>query len=165
MRSVIENQEPDDLTGQAGWVYTDLMLALMVVFLATISFVPQFMGTNSKNPSKNFSYSKVLDDSLNLIYDNFDLNLIKRDVATFKSSHGIPESADIVFVQYVGGYQAGSETAATAIARALAFSQKVDRSDPLFLKNAATTLSSSNVLSPQQVIVRFTFAVTTKINK
>ena len=165
MRTVIEKHEPEDLTGQAGWVYTDLMLVLMVVFLATISFVPQFMGTNSKNPSKTFSYSRVLDDSLNVIYEDFNLALIKSDVAKFKQAHGIPDNADIVYVQYVGGYIAGQESAATAISRALAFSQKVDRSDPLFLKSAATTLSSSNVLTPQQVIVRFTFAVATKINK
>jgi len=37
--------DAEDLTGLAGWMYTDLLLALMVIFLATISFVPQIYGT------------------------------------------------------------------------------------------------------------------------
>ena len=39
--------DAEDLTGLAGWMYTDLLLALMVIFLATISFVPQIFGTIS----------------------------------------------------------------------------------------------------------------------
>jgi hypothetical protein len=30
----------EDVTEKAGWMYADLFLALMVIFLATISFVP-----------------------------------------------------------------------------------------------------------------------------
>ena len=30
----------EDATEQAGWMYADLFLGLMVIFLATISFVP-----------------------------------------------------------------------------------------------------------------------------
>ena len=40
-------EDAEDLTGLAGWMYTDLLLALMVIFLATISFVPQIFGTIS----------------------------------------------------------------------------------------------------------------------
>ena len=69
MRTPYEAPVEEDLTGQAGWMYTDLMLALMVVFLATISFVPQFMGSGSAaitDPNDpNYSYSKVFDESMN----------------------------------------------------------------------------------------------------
>jgi len=43
--------DADDLTGLAGWMYTDLLLALMVIFLATISFVPQIYGTITSSSS------------------------------------------------------------------------------------------------------------------
>ena len=165
MHSVRELEELEDLTGQAGWVYTDLMLALMVVFLATISFVPEFIGTNSAEKSDNYSYSKVLQQSLNLIYEDFNIAQIRKDISNFKSKNGVPSDADIVFIQYVGGYQAGSESSAVAVSRALAFSKKVDQADRELVKNAATTLSSSNVLKANQVIVRLTFAVLSKINK
>jgi hypothetical protein len=156
-------EEPveEDLTGYAGWMYTDLMLALMVIFLATISFVPQFTGNSYsvRNPNDpDYSYSKVFDESMNSLYESFNLGQIERDIARFKLSKGLPADSDIVFAQYVGGYSSGSENPATAIARALAFSQKLDSANSELLASAATTLSSSNVLKANQVIVRFTFA-------
>ena len=40
MRRRAENIEAEDATLLAGWMYADLLLGLMVIFLATISFVP-----------------------------------------------------------------------------------------------------------------------------
>jgi len=97
------------------------------------------------------------------LYEDFSVTQIKSDIARFKSSKGLPQDADIVYAQYVGGYSSGNESPSTAIARALAFSQKLDSADQELLVNAATTLSSSNVLKPNQVIVRFTFATTSKL--
>jgi hypothetical protein len=70
-----------------------------------------------------------------------------------------------VFAQYVGGYSSGGESPSVAIARALSFSQKLDSAAPELLASAATTLSSSNVLKANQIIVRFTFATPAKIGK
>lgn len=162
MRAPYVDQDEEDLTGQAGWMYTDLMLALMVVFLATISFVPQYMGSGSDKNS-SYTYSKVFDESMNAIYESFSLSHIQSDIARFKSAHGLPADSDIVYAQYVGGYAAGSESPSVAIARALAFSQKLDNSAHELLANAATTLSSSTVLTTNQVIVRFTFATYSKL--
>ena len=166
MRRTYVDPVEEDLTGQAGWMYTDLMLALMVIFLATISFVPQFTGNSNAaadptNP--DYSYSKIFDESMNTLYENFSLAQIKADIARFKSGHGLPADADIVFAQYVGGYSSGTENPSSAIARALAFSQKLDKADHELLASAATTLSSSNVLKLNQVIIRFTFATPSKI--
>jgi hypothetical protein len=164
MRRTYEDPVEEDLTGQAGWMYTDLMLALMVIFLATISFVPQFTNNSTTDPDNpDYSYSKIFDESMNTLYESFSLGQIERDIAKFKSSKGLPPDSDIVFAQYVGGYSSGSENSSTAIARALAFSQKLDSANPELLASAATTLSSSNVLKPNQVIVRFTFATPSKI--
>jgi hypothetical protein len=166
MRRTYEDPVEEDLTGQAGWMYTDLMLALMVIFLATISFVPQFTinpNTDPENP--DYSYSKIFDESMNTLYESFNLSQIKSDIARFKINKGMPSDADIVYAQYVGGYSSGSENPSVAIARALAFSQKLDSADPELLTSAATTLSSSNVLKANQVIVRFTFATPSRIGK
>ena len=166
MRLNYEEQVEEDLTGHAGWMYTDLMLALMVIFLATISFVPQFTGNSNSVTDPNnsdYAYSKIFDESMNTLYESFSLGQIERDIASFKLSKGLPADSDIVFAQYVGGYSSGSENPATAIARALAFSQKLDSANPELLASAATTLSSSNVLKANQIIVRFTFATPSKI--
>jgi hypothetical protein len=97
------------------------------------------------------------------LYESFSLSQIKLDISRFKNTHGLPADADIVFAQYVGGYSSGSENPSSAIARALSFSQKLDKADHDLLASAATTLSSSNVLRTNQVIVRFTFATPSKI--
>jgi hypothetical protein len=168
MRRAKTSPVEHDVVGQAGWMYTDLMLALMVVFLATISFVPNFSSVSAESPDANsgeYSYSKVFDESLNILYEGFNPNQIEVDVNQFKRSRGLPMESDIVFAQYVGGYASGSESPSKAIARALEFSKKLDQANPLLLGNAATTLSSSNVLKPNQVIVRFTFATPSKIKK
>lgn len=168
MRRSIEDPVEEDLTGQAGWMYTDLMLALMVIFLATISFVPQFTGKSDAAADPNntdYSYSKIFDESMNILYESFSLSQIEFDIARFKSNKGLPQDSDIVFAQYVGGYSSGGENPSIAIARALAFSQKLDLANPELLASAATTLSSSNVLKANQVIVRFTFATPAKIGK
>ena len=34
----------EDVTNQAGWMYADLFLGLMVVFLATVTFIPEYLG-------------------------------------------------------------------------------------------------------------------------
>jgi len=166
MRRIYVDPIEEDLTGQAGWMYTDLMLALMVIFLATISFVPLYTGNsnsaaNPKNP--DYSYSKIFDESMNTLYESFSESQIKSDIARFKLSKGLPADSDIVYAQYVGGYSAGFEKPSAAIARALAFSQKLDSANHDLIASAATTLSSSNVLKANQVIVRFTFATPSKI--
>jgi hypothetical protein len=168
MRRTYEDPIEEDLTGQAGWMYTDLMLALMVIFLATISFVPQFTGNSSSTSDPDnpeYAYSKIFEESMNSLYENFDLEQIENDIARFKSSKGLMPDSDIVFAQYVGGYANGSENPSIAIARALAFSQRLDAANSELLANAATTLSSSSVLKANQVIVRFTFATQSKIGK
>lgn len=168
MRSKYSDPIEEDLSGQAGWMYTDLMLALMVVFLATISFVPQFLGgvsSGSQDPNnKSYSYSKIFEQSMNTLYESFSLSQIQSDIARFKAANGLPPESDIVYAQYVGGYKTGLESPAVAIAKALAFSQKLDSADPQIVKTAATTLSSSSVLMGNQIIVRFTFATILKIN-
>jgi len=79
----------EDLTGLAGWMYTDLLLALMVIFLATISFVPQIYGTITsgsnlvQNNQPAYSYSQYYKNPLVKVYNNFDIDLIKQDIAIF----------------------------------------------------------------------------------
>ena len=45
----------EDNVNQAGWMYADLFLALMVIFLATISFVPEQLGKANSSTSERVS--------------------------------------------------------------------------------------------------------------
>lgn len=169
LRRYASRKTPEhDVVGQAGWMYTDLMLALMVVFLATISFVPNFsIGTNDNQDlnQSDYSYSSVYGEGLNIIYERFDADQVEADISRFKKTQGLPAEAVIVFAQYVGGYLSNTESPSKAISRALDFSKRLDKAKPVLLENAATTLSSSNVLKQNQVIVRFTFATPSRLGK
>jgi hypothetical protein len=153
----------DDLTGLAGWMYTDLLLALMVIFLATISFVPQIYGTitsgsnlvNNQQPA--YSYSQYYQKPLVKVYDSFNLNLIKQDITNFLVSEKLPVTAFVGSIQIVGGYDSLTENASLGISRAVNYSTLLDKSDPTILAQSSTILSSSTSIKPTQVALRFTF--------
>mgnify|MGYP003353057049 CR=1 FL=1 len=71
-----------DTTFLAGWMYADLFLALMVVFLATISFVPAYL-TNARQATSTYNYVKVFQEPLIVVYDSFDSKLIQKDINYF----------------------------------------------------------------------------------
>ena len=61
--------EGDEILDKAGWMYADLFLALMVIFLATISFVPSL----TKLPS---TASGAVTSSVNINNLNFQNGLV-----------------------------------------------------------------------------------------
>jgi hypothetical protein len=159
-KPVVEEQE--DTTAQAGWMYADLFLALMVVFLATISFVPTFNG-NSNLVNKNqgstlYTYSDIYAKHLDILYTTYDPILIQDDIKTFVVTEGLPSTTEVIFVQVIGGYSPQNENASIAIKRALAFTQKIDKDLPDLLHHAASTMSSSRTIDPNQIVLRLTFA-------
>ena len=52
-----------------------------------------------------------------------------------------------------------NETANVAVERAVAFSNKIDESDPRLLSRASTTISSTSNIRPDQIVLRMTFVV------
>jgi len=112
IRSSVREEIDDDLTPQAGWMYADLFLALMVIFLATISFVPQLSNNASKirtatiQPKSAYNYDK----GLSLVYEKFDLAQISEDIAKFEQDENLPAETDVIYVQIVGGYDSKIES-------------------------------------------------------
>jgi hypothetical protein len=162
-RKRVFDHEVDDLTGLAGWMYTDLLLALMVIFLATISFVPQIYGSVTSdnaevnNAAPTYKYSQYYEKPLVKIYESVDINLIKKDIVDFLTQEKLPTTSFIGSIQIVGGYNKDSEQSTIAVERALAFSNELDKQDPKLLENASTILSSANTLGANQVTLRITF--------
>ena len=153
-----------DTTFLAGWMYADLFLALMVVFLATISFVPEYLSSATKVGSA-YNYVSVFKEPLIVVYDTFDQKLIKKDIEYFLQTRGLPNTTDVLYAQVIGGYSKESENSTDAIDRALKFSQQLDASDIPALTNVATTLSASSTLPPGRIAVKFSFAVSTEVIK
>lgn len=164
MRKLVPLEEVEDTTSQGGWMYADLFLALMVIFLATVSFVPSF-GTAGKTDFGNAqstgplqSYSKIFPERLDIVFEGFDFKFLMNSIKEFTDKNKITGSSTISFAQIIAGYDPSKEDAQIAIKRALAFSKEIDQSDHKLLDYASTTLSSSSSLTPNRVVMQITFA-------
>ncbi|MBM3719455.1 MAG: hypothetical protein FJW51_02350 [Actinobacteria bacterium] len=179
--------QEENTADQAGWMYADLLLALMVIFLATISFVPQFLDTRSPTGSGIGNSSQqgaggigigsgttnsgasaqsnsgipaaeyTFDQGLALLYEDFDLNRFVADVERFGTQENLGENFEIVFAQITGGFDEKTESAEKGTLRAIAFSIKMKESGLEYLANTSTAIRSSSDVPQSKVLVRFTF--------
>ena len=152
--------ELEDVTTLAGWMYADLLLALMVVFLATISFVPKHSSssTNAQQPtSAQSDLGQNYKLGLTLVYSTFDSKKITEDIAAFKVREGLKADSQILYVQITGGYASPAETADTARTNALIFSLKLHKSLPDLFTNSPTYLAVSTKLKSGEIGLRLTF--------
>lgn len=164
MRRRVSVSEMDDATPLAGWMYADLLLALMIIFLATVSFVPKLSSTSNavvsqvKQISSGYNYNK----GLSLIYSAYNPSVIAKDVAAFKEAEGLPQSAEIIYAQILGGFDVNTEGSDAGKMRALKFSLALSKDPSKLMENAATNIGSSLLLKPSEIAVRLTFVA--KIN-
>jgi hypothetical protein len=136
----------------------------MVIFLATISFVPNLSNSSSavtaqiKQISSGYNYNR----GLSLVYSGFDSKLITGDIANFKAKEGLPEDAEIIYAQILGGFDLKTENADDGKLRALEFSIKLSKDNPKLFATAATNLGSNLLLKPNEIALRLTFVAKIK---
>lgn len=157
MRRRFRLQDLEDISGLSGWMYADLLLGLMVVFLATVTFVPADLLKNQQPPGVVYSYIKVYEVPYTRSYTKFDFNQIMSDVATWKTQQGLSQNAYVVRARFVGSYTP-TESAEAGINRALAFNNGIDAADPKVLKLASSILRTVPETGAPRTIVEFTFA-------
>lgn len=158
MRRRIEVVEKPDILGQAGWMYADLFLALMVIFLATISFVPKIPQTVSSTIAVKKSHSDQLyQKAMTKVYSNFDIAAIRADIESYKKSNALPVETPISTIQIVGGYSSAQETPDQGAMRALIFGMKLKSADPVHFSSIGASLDSTAALTPNQVQLNLTF--------
>ena len=164
MRKRNDHVEAEDAWPLAGWMYADLLLALMVIFLATISFVPNLSNSSAavttqiKQISSGYNYNR----GLSLVYNGFDSKLISQDIESFKIQEGLPSDAEIIYAQILGGFDVKTESADDGKLRALEFSIKLSKDNPALFATAATNLGSNLVLKPNEIALRLTFVAKIK---
>jgi hypothetical protein len=152
--------EDEDVSFLAGWMYADLFLAMMVVFLATVTFIPEYIGRLDQSATNSaYNYQKIYKKPMVVAYEGFDVAQIQQDVKAFLSAEKLSPDSDIIYIQVVGPYAGKIETAADAITRAQNFSRKLDSIESDLFRNASTTLSSSSSIPINRIVVKFTFAV------
>lgn len=150
--------EEEDATSQAGWLFADSFLALMVIFLATISFVPALttgvvMGSGSVGKIAGSNYIK----GLVLTYDKYDAGTIQRDIAAYIRNEKLSPTSEVMYARIVGGY-ATSEGIDAGKVRAIAVSVQLKKSEMAYFENTSIDLSASDKLGKDTFILRLTLA-------
>jgi hypothetical protein len=160
MRKRQEEGEAEDATLLAGWMYADLLLGLMVIFLATISFVPidnfvskSLVKATYKQVDKAFNFNR----GLSLVYEKFDAKGLEQDIEAFKKREGLDNDAEIIFAQILGGYDPKTEDAQIGRNRALIYSFSLTQDANGLFNNASVTAGGESSLTKDQVALRLTF--------
>jgi hypothetical protein len=158
VRKVRHRRVEEDATHQGGWLFADSFLALMVIFLATISFVPSIggglTGTGNIGNIAGGNYVK----GLNIAYEKFDAVQIQKDIEGFIIGEKLPRSSKVLFAKIVGGYDPNTEGENEAKFRALIFSAEITKAEITYFQNAKVDLGASKLLKPNQIVLRLTLS-------
>ena len=148
----------EDVTSQAGWLFADSFLALMVIFLATISFVPALTtgvvtGSGSVGKIAGSNYIK----GLVLTYNKLDIEKIQQDIAAYITNEKLSPTSEVIYARIVGGYKA-SEGVDSGNVRAIEVSVQLKKSGMSYFENTSIDLSASDKLGIDTFILRLTLA-------
>jgi hypothetical protein len=151
-------REEEDATALGGWLFADSFLALMVIFLATISFVPSLggglSGTGNIGNIAGGNYVK----GLNIAYESFDAAQIQRDIDGFIAAEKLPRSSQVLFAKIVGGFNPRTESEEDGRFRALIFSSEIQKAGIGYFANSKIDLGASKLLKSNQIVLRLTLS-------
>lgn len=150
----------EDVTDKAGWMYADLFLALMVVFLATISFVPDLRSapTSSSATEGTAVASSTMGKGGQLQYATFDPIKLKADIESYKKENNLSNSSNIVYVQTIGGFDPATQNINDGTVTAVNFSLQMKNALPEYFNQAAFKIATDSGLPKNTVALRFVFA-------
>jgi hypothetical protein len=164
-----ENAADDDVTGLAGWLYADLLLALTVVFLATISFVPLLTGVAGNGNGKGAASGSTIgakapdftkagfDKGLSITLPGFNQSKLTNAISTFAASQHLPAGFQIIYARITGGYDPIKDSPDVGTLNALTFSIKLGETKLPYFSSLATNLATSSDVPSGYVKVEFTF--------
>lgn len=151
-------QVGEDVTDKAGWMYADLFLALMVIFLATISFVPQFRAAPTSNVQGTSVASSTMTNGASFQYSGFDPEKLKADIEKYRKENNLSAIARIVYVQITGGYDSAKQNVNAGTVTAISFSVDMKKNLPDIFNSADFKIDTSADLAPNSVALRIVFA-------
>ena len=142
-------EEEEDATEQAGWLFADSFLALMIIFLATISFVPDIK--NVEDTAKTYT------QALTLTYDKYDPVQVEADIVKFLTKADFPLSSKVVFARIIGGAPA-TQNELNGYLLALKFSLDLQRDQVNYFRETRFDIKSSTLVADKSVLIQVTFA-------
>ena len=150
--------EEEDATSQAGWLFADSFLALMVIFLATISFVPVIggggvLGTGKVGKIAGSNYV----DGLVLAYEEVDKVRITNDIATYIASKKLSPTTAVLYAKVIGGFTP-EEGESKGSLQAMTFAVELQQAEIPYFARAKIDLGSSNLIPTKTVVLRLTLS-------
>lgn len=158
MRKFRPSVEEEDATSMGGWLFADSFLALMVIFLATISFVPALGGSVSSAGNVGNIAGNNYVKGLNLVYESFDAKVIESDIAQYSKLEGMSPKSAVFYAKIIGGYNPATEIADDGRFKALMFSLRMKKEGLTQFENTKIDLGASDALKPDQIVLRLTLS-------
>jgi hypothetical protein len=139
-----------------GWMYAAMFLTLMVIFMGTVTFLPHNAAVSIQK--ENSASTVVFDQPMIILYNSFDLVQIEIDIRNFLQQNNLSQMTQVISAEFIGGYDAQSESNAVAIARARVFQDQLIATKLERLNNVVTSLSASSTIATNQVVLRLFFS-------
>ncbi len=151
----------EDASHQAGWMFADLLLALMVIFLAAQSFVPkeaslpQFAGLLSNTTSLS-GVNSPLKTSITLT--SIDESALIVALQNYGAIEHLPADFTIESMVIAGGFNKKTESSDRGTATALQYAAAIGSFNLPYFKNSATLLAASSEVPDGAVILNLQIA-------
>ena len=156
----------EDSSSQAGWMFADLFLALTVIFLATVSFIPTVptepRSVNS-NQNNKIILNPVQDQNKVLISNGFigeypskSTNLFISEINEYMKNRGLPQSTSALFLEVIGNTTEFGVANDAGNLDALKFVINLRKEIPAVLSGTNTSINLSPDVKPGTVRVKIT---------
>ena len=159
----------DDSTLLAGWIFADLFLALTVIFLATVSYVPSGQKSVELAPKTEIQYNSLnfnLDSNSNLIllsngfvgeYGKNQERVFLNDLNQFMESKGLPSNTKALFLEVIGHSSEDSTAQDKGNYSAINFIISTKKLEPTIFDGVNTSVNLSSDVSINRVRIRVAF--------
>ena len=156
----------EDSSSQAGWMFADLFLALTVIFLATVSFIPSGNNLSRSVSDRNeLSTTSERQNKVNALLSNgfigdYPENAVKKfeaDVVRYFKSKELPLDTSALYLEVIGstGIEDGISDAGNI--SALRFVIEAKKLLPKILSTTSTSVNLSSEVKSGMVRLKITF--------
>ena len=146
----------EDASHQAGWMFADLLLALMVIFLAAQSFVPKeaslptFSALLSNKTSLNGTVAPL---KTSITLTSIDESALIIAMQNYGAIEHLPAEYTVESMVIAGGFNPKTESSDRGTATALQYAAAIGSFNLPYFKNSATLLAASSEVPDGAVIL------------
>jgi hypothetical protein len=148
-------RQVEDATSQGGWLFADSFLALMVIFLATISFVPLL---TSPSPDQAVGSAGNYKNAFVMVFDTYNRDLLDTELKAFFTKEELPLGTKVLYAEILGGYDPANEAEYDGNLKGLAFAVALKKDNLPVFSSAAINVGASSSIKQNQVLIRLTLA-------